>query len=247
MKQTMHAAPAASDAGNRRRWPDKPGGRGPQTGPLQIVMRPLLGAPAWVYLVCLVAPALVLLVLSVQPFVPIHVLLMDTTAAASVAYYYGFLSNMGVLLWCTTAAVCLFSAAVVFQRADGTGDWAFLLSGGALTAVLMFDDFLLVHESIVPAYLGIRQEFVIALYGILALGYLTWFFRDIMRSEFSILAASLCLFSVSVASDLVLDLPDGDLAHIVEDGSKFLAICLWAGFHVRAAWLCITKPPARTS
>ena len=238
MKQTVGAGPAIGDTGSQRPM------RGRPARPLQVITRPFLGAPAWVYLTCLVAPALLLLVLSVQPFVPIHIMLMDTTAAASVAYYYGFLSNMGILLWCTTAAVCLFAAAVVFHRTDGRGDWAFLFSGGALTAILMFDDLLLIHESIVPAYLGVEQEFVIALYGILTLGYLTWFFRNIMASEFSVLVISLSLFSVSVASDQILDFPDGDLGPIVEDGSKFLAISLWAGFHIRTAWLCVTRAPA---
>jgi hypothetical protein len=77
------------------------------------------GTPKWVY--CLaIGPATFLALLAAgQSWVPAWQLFVDPIRVAEVAgpdcchVYYGFISNMGILFWCTIAACCLFAALLI--------------------------------------------------------------------------------------------------------------------------------------
>jgi len=61
----------------------------------------------------------------------------------------GVLSNLGIILWCAAASVCLFSAITLHQKKSDVGA-GFLYYSAFLSAYLLFDDFFQIHEEIFP-------------------------------------------------------------------------------------------------
>ena len=54
----------------------------------------------------------------------------DPAAILDVPVYVGFLSQIGILLWAATAAICLFSAAVLWRREPVDSIARFLVCSG---------------------------------------------------------------------------------------------------------------------
>jgi hypothetical protein len=188
--------------------------------------------PLWVYTFCIGGPlAAVLLATVVVGIAPDRVL-KDPAAYFGTAVHVGFFSNVGILAWWTAAAACLTAAAVL--RSWGNPAWQALAAGGLLTAVLCVDDFMLLHEEVLPTHLGVPEAVTFAAYGSAALLYL-WRFRQFHRAmETSLLFVALVLFGISVVVDLA-DIDDNWWGVLLEDGAKFTGIIVWATYHARSA------------
>ena len=214
-----------------------------------IIHHSVFGSPLWIYLVLFVAPCLFLAVLAIQPFVALDLLVRDPLAAAHAPAYYGFVSNVGVVVWCATAAVCLFAAVVRWHAgAEERREAWFLAYGGSLTTVLMLDDFFMLHETVFPFHLFIPEIFVFGAYGLGMLVYLVLFYRTILSLEPVLLGLCLGFLGLSMVGDMLWEQPDGVWSSLIEDGSKFLGICLWCAFHLRASWHLVTAAhPASTA
>jgi len=91
--------------------------------------------------------------------------------------FLGFVSNLGVLVWCASAAVCLFSWAVLRNRVDARIFASFVFYAGLLSALLLVDDFFELHELVFPKYLHVPETFTYACYGFLAVALLFTFSR----------------------------------------------------------------------
>lgn len=61
------------------------------------------------------------------------------TAIAGIHPLSGFISRLGVLLWCAAASICFFAAWTLRNSKQGD-TFRFLLFFALLTAYLMFDD-----------------------------------------------------------------------------------------------------------
>lgn len=152
----------------------------------------------------------------------------------------GVLSNVGVVIWCSSAAISLFVAFVL--RGTGRGrDAGLLLGAGILTAVLALDDFFLIHDFWAREYLGIPERLTYGILGAWTLAHLLAFRREILASEYAVLATALALFAVSVAIDAALEpwllsLGLDRWVVLVEDGAKFLGIVAWSVYHAWVAW-----------
>lgn len=145
---------------------------------------------------------------------------------------YGVISNLGVLLWCSCAAVCFFTALALRGTGRRSPALPFILWGGMATTVLLLDDLFLLHDILLPRHLGMRQRWIYAGYAGVCLLYLLRF-RAITSRNTPLLLA-IALFGVSVVVDI---LPESVLPfnrHLVEDGSKFLGIALWCACYVGA-------------
>jgi|GEM_PF-2919497 len=108
-------------------------------------LRAQLRSLRWVMLVIytpvVVALGIVVVVRITTGF-PMADLTRDPLQIAQVPVYTGVLSNLGVLVWAGTAAICLFSYAVVRNRAAPGTSSRFLLAGGLVTVMLLLDAFL---------------------------------------------------------------------------------------------------------
>jgi len=113
--------------------------------------------PIWV-LVVLYLPSTGMIaavaVASICKQVPVGVLTRDVAATANIHPFAGMLSNLGVLLWCSSAVSCLFAGVFAHQRKLRTIS-LFLLSSGLLTFVLLLDDLFLIHEDLAKRHLGL--------------------------------------------------------------------------------------------
>lgn len=186
--------------------------------------------------------------------VPVHELTMDPSAIMDGPPYLGFFSQVGILLWAATAAICILAATLVSQSGGGRVDAQFLYASGMLTIVLGIDDAFMLHEYVFPA-LGIAQELVLLAYGIFVLVYLFKFRQKILRTQYILLAMAFFFFALSIAGDQHLIALPGVDSYLLEDGAKLAGIISWLAYFSRtavAAVLCRgsqtgrTLPPAAT-
>lgn len=167
-----------------------------------------------------------LLIMYLQPYVPINKLTRDAMAVAKGKFYFGALSNIGLLLWNATASICIFThlnlgkAKAVYGR--------FFLSAGLFSLILLLDDMFMIHEEVFRLYLGIN-EMVFLLFYPLFISYFLVRYRYIiiMRTSYLILLSALCCFAASLAIDSIFStIQDNYL--LFEDGFKFLGIVGWS-------------------
>jgi hypothetical protein len=173
------------------------------------------------------APALLVLVaVYVQPYVKLSELTRDAVIVSKGMYYYGLISNMGILLWCATASTCLFSV-VLLHVWNINLNKTFLLFGGLLTTVLLFDDFFLLHEEAIPRLLGINEKYVVAMYPLLIISFLVYFEDKVRATNYLVLLSSLGFLGLSVFTDMLVQQSTNELVYLFEDGFKFLGIVGW--------------------
>ena len=154
------------------------------------------------------------------------------------SFYLGSLTHVGVLVWWSSAAICFFAAGFHDPRSGVGNRRAFLRASAVVAAWLTLDDFFLLHDVVFPRHLGIRQRFVLLIYGAGMVLYLARFRKEILKTEYLLFAASLACFGVSVLADVMQSRVQLDEHHLIEDGSKFLGIAIWTLYFVRAA-----RPP----
>jgi len=185
---------------------------------------------AWTLLLAGIFLALLTLV-SIKGHVPMSTLTRDP---AALEQYHplktGFLSNIGVLLWCAAAAICFFSSKIAFNRGASL-EGRFLAGSALLTSYLLFDDFFMFHETLAREFFGIMKEndvYIITvtisvIYGLI-------FFRTILKTEYLIFALALTFLAASLGIDALLPgLSEqlGEWSFLLEDGLKFLGIVTW--------------------
>ena len=161
--------------------------------------------------------------------IPISALTRDPTAVAGVHPLTGLVSNLGILLWCASAALCLFSATVLHRTGADRATHRLIFWAGIVTVVLLLDDLFLLHERIYPAVFGVGERAVFGVYGAMLLTYFSVYRNVLARTDPSLLVVALACFGVSLIVDQG---PESILpAHLLfEDGFKFLGIASWFGY-----------------
>ncbi len=202
----------------------------------------LLYAPAWIFLAAVV-------VASRQLEVPLNDFTRDPASIAGMHPFAGVASSLGVLLWTATAAICLFSSAVLRYRLGERRSALFLLCSGLVTGLLLFDDLFLTHEILAPVYLGASENSVMIAYVLIVYGWTMTFKREILRTEYLLLIVALAFFVASVVVDAWQHRVYSVIGHwhiIVEDGLKLLGIVGWLGYFARCSLEMIgaRRPPA---
>jgi hypothetical protein len=175
--------------------------------------------------------------------VPVSDITRDPTAIANVHPLTGFLSNLGILLWCATASICLFASAVV----SGNGERrtrSFLFFAFVLSAYLLLDDLFLIHESLAHRYLGVGEKTVILLSGLSLLAFLFVFRTEILSTNYMMLLIALVMFASSVIVDYfsVRALSGFERwVHLFEDGFKWMGIASWCGYFSRTSFDLVVR------
>lgn len=173
-------------------------------------------------------------------------LMRDPAATAEVSPFLGLSSNVGVLLWTSAAAVCLFTAGVL-RRADDRHELRhFLLWAGLLAVVLTVDDFFMFHETVARHQLGIDEDVVLVSYAALLLWWLVRFRKVISGSEPVLFAIMVAFFGLSLAVDLLQSFIEpaiGSARILLEDGGKFLGIVGWLSYFSRTCLRAVAPRP----
>ena len=145
----------------------------------------------------------------------------------------GVVSNLGILIWCATLAICLFCSVIHFRQADKKFA-IYLLFSGLFTLLLTLDDFFVFHEYLFPYTFGIPQEAVIASYFVLMVLYLMKFGRMILEMEYTIFFLACAFFTCSLVIDMLM--PQSSLQFLLEDGAKLFGIVTWFIFFSRTCY-----------
>jgi ABC-type polysaccharide/polyol phosphate export permease len=92
----------------------------------------------------------------------------------------------------------------------------------------MLDDALLVHDYLFPKYLHIPEMYTYGGYTLIVAGYLIFFRRQILLTDYLLLLLAFIGLGFSVILDT--SLPFSHLETFVEDSFKFLGIVFWLGY-----------------
>jgi len=147
--------------------------------------------------------------------------------------FTGVISNIGILFWCFSLAICFFCSWLILKKGEKQVS-VFLFFSGLFTLLLMLDDFFMFHEFIFPYSFGIPQEAVIVGYLVMISMYFLKFGRLILTMEYTILLMACGLFALSLATDIWM--PQSDLQFLVEDGAKLFGIVTWFIFFIRTCY-----------
>lgn len=167
----------------------------------------------------------------------------DIFSTANVPCYAGLISNAGILLWAMGGAVCLFTSWGIVRR-EGWGRARFLTVSGLVTFYAMVDDALLFHEWLIPQYLEVPQPVTMGLYGLVVVGYL-WFFRkEILRTDYLLLGAALFFLNCSITLDQIADLAIAQTQRqlVVEESLKLLGIVTWVAYFAHECMRQLGEP-----
>ena len=208
----------------------------------------LAGEPAvsWRrFVIALYAPPLALIAVLATVVqstgIPAGVLLRDPAAVMKAPFYVGIGSNLGLGVWAAAAALVFFAAALIGPDPARREERKFLLWSGVLTAGLLLDDTVMIHDEIFPHMLHITPFGAYVIYVIVALFYIRRFRRELIRKDLVLPVVALGLGVASLIFDLswplhrvfhrVIIPPN----HLAEEGLKLLAMVTWMGYLARRA------------
>jgi hypothetical protein len=154
---------------------------------------------------------------------------------------YGYISNIGILLWCSCVSVCFLSAGLLRVYKEEGQMFRFLICFGILTAVLMLDDLFMFHESLGPSYLNISEKWVLLSYGMYTAFCLYHFRRTIMLNDVRYLILAVAAFGVSVLVDQISSRFYFPGEYFVEDGLKLTGIASWLAYFVTLSFSKMTS------
>jgi hypothetical protein len=167
--------------------------------------------------------------------IPLSTLTRDMASIANVHPLIGVTSNVGILLWCATAVICLFGRSLLRQQGLHA-EARFLMWAALMTIVLLVDDLFMIHEYIAPVHFHVNEKLILVSYACATGAYLLSHHRLILAANYQLLAAAMLLFSAS----MLVDIADGrGWWRLAEDGCKILGIASWLGYHAGMArhWL----------
>ncbi|QPC82007.1 hypothetical protein G4Y79_20305 [Phototrophicus methaneseepsis] len=218
--------------------------------------RRLLPLLLWVY----IPIGIFFLILTFQRSVPVSMLINDTTYEGGVPFYTGFISNLGILIWMSAAAICYFTYLLLRSYPDHPAR-QFLLASSLLSFYLTVDDLFLLHDDVFLNYVGVSEPVVFTLYIVLVGIYFLSFRHLLRRSEYVLMLLAAIFFFISLAVDNLHELLPGvytalgdatgnpivvvdgvqkaatgtmsNIRYLLEDGAKFLGIVAWSLFFVR--------------
>jgi len=189
-------------------------------------------------------------VLSLKTGAPIYKFMRDPAAITGANPFSGVVSNLGVLFWCASATICLFSWSILRHRLPMVRFSKFLLYSGLLTLLLLVDDFFLLHDLILPKYFSVPTDFPVICYGALMFCLIMTFKQCILRTEYLIALMALCFFGVSLIVDIFepsFEQRLGAWRILIEDGFKFSGIIVWLGYFFRCCFVAIRDTNESTS
>lgn len=158
---------------------------------------------------------------------PLRVFTRDPVAMGRMELYTGYFSQMGAILWFSTAGLIFFTFLNTTHKFK-----YFLLFSGFFTLFLGLDDLFMVHEAWFRRYSGLPEEVFYALYIFLMLFYFLKFFAIIKQTPYILLLMAFGSFGISVICD---PMHIQGMLYVFEDGFKMLGIISWMTYHYLVA------------
>ena len=162
-------------------------------------------------------------------------ILRDPAQQSGASSFVGFLSNLGVWLWVSAAAVGFFSAFVlIVDDKKPLRELTILLAVFSLT--LAVDDFFLIHDRYIP------QKYCYLFYGTYALTLLCRHYKTILKIDVSEFLMAGSFLALSILVDLVQKYSPWGYwtAQVFEEGFKFTGAAIWLYFCSSTAYMALT-------
>lgn len=171
----------------------------------------------------------VVFILQKQGFQTVEII-RDLAQSANVSSFLGFISNIGVWMWVSAAAICFFTR---FSQADELDkkQRELLLVAGAFSILLAIDDFFMLHDRYV------EQKIMYALYAVFAGWILLRNFQRILLIDGFAFLLAVGTLGASIITDLlqfVLKMSYSS-QQLMEECFKFIGAATWLYFCMRAA------------
>ncbi len=152
-------------------------------------------------------------------------------------FYFGLLSNTGIVFWCGAASILFFTAKLSFAQSRPKKRSSFFIVSGLLTLLMLIDDLFLLHDVIFPDYLNIDEKIFYVIYGLSVILIFYFYFQIIMKSDYILLLLAFGLLAITAFVDVLIaigiDLP---YPYAIEDGCKFLGIISWFIYFTRTCY-----------
>jgi|GEM_PF-488373 len=195
------------------------------------------------------APVLVLaaaLYLSVRTGFDVADLMRDMASVAHVSSFTGMFTLLGGGLWGSSAVVC-FLGWWLFRKVTNHHETAlYFLWAAVFSAMLYLDDMFLLHEEVLWENYHIGERQIYTFYILFGLFGVTLFYKQVLKSEYLILAVAVGFLGLSVAVDALREVEDS-WDHVFEEAPKWFGIAIW-WFYWMSTFVTLVKarlnPPA---
>jgi hypothetical protein len=147
--------------------------------------------------------------------------------------FTGMQSHLGVLVWFSSSAICLFCCGVLRLTKTNKVFSSFFLWSSTIAGFLALDDLFLLHEYFFPRYLGLEEKILYCCYAIAFVFYLVKFRKIILNFEPILIVLTLVFFGLSAVIDVFLRDDNSIWRIFFEDGFKLLGIVSWSGYLIR--------------
>ena len=162
-------------------------------------------------------------------------ILRDPAQQTGQSSFLGFVSNIGVWLWVSSAAICFFIV-ITGDMVTKNGQRELLFLAGMLSIILAFDDFFMIHDRY------INERICYVAYAFIAGTLLIRHFKLIIEIEGFAFLLACSLLMLSILTDLIqLRIPiQYDYTQVFEEGFKFIGAATWLYFISKVAYF---RPP----
>lgn len=186
----------------------------------RLVVRP---EPLWLYQFKKVVPTLSI----------VYVLTLSMLfIVVNIHQQVGLLSNIGILLWSASTAICLFCSAVLRKDINNRQLPLFLLFSGIITFIFLIEDLFLFARNIYPAYFNISETTVYSAYGMIVMLYLIRFRITILSTDYLLLIFAFVFFGLSAVFGTGLVDPPASYYNL-KDGARLFGIVTWSTYFTR--------------
>lgn len=154
--------------------------------------------------------------------------LRDSAQLSGESSFMGFLSNIGIWLWVSSAAICFFVVASKKSVLEKSHKELLILSG-VLSLILAIDDFFMIHDRYVNEYI------CYVIYAICAGALLLRQFKMILKIE----PLAFLLMGAFLMSSILTDVGqsriplDYSVIQLFEEGFKFIGASVWLYFNFK--------------
>lgn len=154
--------------------------------------------------------------------------------------YIGLVSNTGIIFWCATSAILLFSSKISAIQKRAKNQTLFLFFSGVLTTILLIDDLFMMHDVLFPEYMKMGDGVFYSFYGLFLVALLAFYRKIILNTDYLLLIMALVFFGGSALIDSVIVIRSKfDYPYSFEDCFKFLGIITWFAYFTKTSFKSI--------
>jgi len=165
--------------------------------------------------------------------ISLDTLTKDPTQITNSPFYFGAFSNIGIMFWSGSVALCFFVAYRLSFVRSMSFQYLFMLLSGLVSLMLGIDDLFQVHEYVSPHYFSIPKNAVFLTYANIILIYLLYFRKLILNTDYIVLALAFIFMGLAAISKIFpLPIPKDTF---LEDALKLFGIVSWFFYYFRTS------------